>query len=62
MKDKIGVSTWLSKEDIERLNNVMVRKTEEIQAEYPGVQLSRYSLLHQVIIKWLENEERIYKS
>ena len=51
---KIAVSTWLAPEDVQKIDDHLKAKSEELQADYPGVKISRHAFIQSIIIDWLK--------
>lgn len=54
---KVSVSTWLTPEEVERLDYLVEKKARAAQTQYPGMRLTRHSLVQEIIRKWLASQK-----
>lgn len=54
---RVSVSTWLSPEEVKRLDANVARLSKKLLDEYPGAKLTRHAVLQKIILEWLDSQK-----
>lgn len=54
---KINLTIWITPDEMAELDAIVARKLKKAKVQYPGTQLTRHSLVYQIVMKFIKSQE-----